>query len=211
MFNLNPFRREEVFFDLLEEGAQNANDGAKSLLKLLKEWDDIDVKAEMAHIVELEHKGDDICHKIAARLHKTFVTPIDHEDISLLGNAIDDIMDFILATSEALLYYKIPRPTENSIKLASVVAEVTQEVEIAVPYIRRRKGIEDVLEHCVEINRLENKADKILHTAVADLFENVTDAIELIKWREIYEDMESATDRCEDVANIIEGVALKYA
>ena len=196
---------------MLEEGAQNANIGAKALLNLLKEWDDLDVRAEVAHIVELEHMGDDICHKIAAKLHKTFVTPIDHEDIALLGNAIDDIMDFILAAAEALLYYKIPHPTESSIKLASVVVEVTQEVEIAVPYVRRRKRIEDVLGHCVEINRLENKADKILHTAVADLFDNVTDAIELIKWREIYEHMESATDRCEDVANIIEGVALKYA
>ncbi|MCD6358626.1 MAG: DUF47 domain-containing protein [Dehalococcoidia bacterium] len=211
MVSLNPFRREEVFFDLLEEGIGNASDGAKALFMLVKDWDSIDVKKEADHIIDLEHKGDDIYHSIAARLHRTFVTPIDHEDIALLGNAIDDIMDFILGASQSLINYKIAHPTPQSIRLASVVVEITHEVEIAVPYIRRKKGIEGVLEYCVEINRLENEADNILHSAVADLFDNVTDAIELIKWREIYEHMESATDRCEDVANILEGVALKYA
>ena len=124
---------------------------------------------------------------------------------------MDDIVDFIHAAADAMLIYKIKQPSSRAKELAEVIVQGASEVEKAVGLLRSRSGLKNILEPCVELNRLENMADRIYRAALAELFEDTTDLAEVIKWREIYEHMESATDRCEDVANVLEGVALKHA
>ena len=201
--------REEKFFGLFEDGAHNIVKAAQVLKELIDTWDGIEPKVE--EIKELEHKGDNITHEIIARLHRTFVTPFDREDIALLTKSLDDVIDFIDHTAGAMLIYKVGRPGRRAKELADIIVQATVELEQAVLELRHRAKLKQILERCVEINRLENAADVVYRAAMAELFEDSTDATHIIKWREIYEHMESATDRCEDVANVLEGVALKHA
>ena len=201
--------REVKFFDLFEASAQNMVKAAATLSQLVNTWDN--VGARVAEITELEHEGDSITHQIMEQVHRTFVTPFDREDIALLAHTLDDVTDFIHAAADAMFIYKVDRPGQTAKELAEIIVQGTAEVEKALPKLRNRSGLKQVLEQCVEINRLENMADRIFRSAMAELFTNTTDIAELIKWREIYEHMESATDRCEDVADVLEGVALKHA
>jgi len=201
--------REEKFFDLFIDSARNMVKAARGLKDLLDDWNNIDVK--VAEITELEHEGDSITHQIAALLHRTFVTPFDREDIALLSHTMDDITDFIHAAADAIFIYKIDSPTERAKELAETIVQAALEVEEAVLLLRHRSDLKKIMEHCVELNRLENRADKIYRSALGELFDDGKDTAYIIKWREIYEHMESATDRCEDVANVLEGVALKHA
>ena len=146
-----------------------------------------------------------------AQLHRTFVTPFDREDMAILAHSLDDVTDFIYAASVAMYIYKIESPTPGARELADIIVQAATEVETALHQLRHSSQLKHVLEYCVEINRLENKADGVFRTAMADLFDYCTDMADVIKWREIYEHMEGATDGCEDVANVLEGVALKHA
>jgi predicted phosphate transport protein (TIGR00153 family) len=201
--------KEEKFYELFEDSAQNTVKAAKVLNELVDKWEHIEQRVE--EIKELEHIGDTITHEIMARLHRTFVTPFDREDIALLAKSLDDIIDFIESASNDMLIYKVESPGRRVKELADVIIEATCEVERAVLDLRHKAKLKQILERCVEINRLENMADVVYRSALAELFEDSTDMAHVIKWREIYEHMESATDRCEDVANVIEGVALKHA
>jgi len=201
--------REEKFFELFEEGAHNIVEASQVLKQLIDTWENVEPRVEQ--ITELEHKGDNITHEIIARLHRTFVTPFDREDIALLTNSLDDVIDFIDGTARAMLLYKVERPGQRARELADIIVQATTEVEKAVLDLRHRAKLKDILVRCVEINRLENAADVVYRAAIAELFEDSTDLAHVIKWREIYEKMEGATDRCEDVANVLEGVALKHA
>ena len=206
-FSLLP--RSSKFFDLFEASARNALKAAQTLKELFDTWDVIG--GRVAEITELEHKGDSITHQIIAQLHRTFVTPFDREDIALLAHTLDDITDFIHAAADAMFIYKIDRPSERAKELATVIVQATTEVEIAVTELRHQSELKKILYRCIEINRLENIADRVFRSAMAELFDDEEDFAKVIKWREIYEQMESATDRCEDVANVLEGVALKHA
>ena len=208
MFKFPFIPREERFFELFEEGAHNAVKAAQRLKELVNTWENVEVT--VSEITKLEHKGDRITHQIMERLHRTFVTPFDREDIALLAHSLDDVTDFIHAASDAMLIYKIDRPSQRAKELADIIVQAAAEVERALPQLRRRAQLKQVLERCVEINRLENMADRVFRSAVGELFDDSTDIAHVIKWREIYEHMESATDRCEDVANVLEGVALKH-
>ena len=201
--------REEKFFDLFIDSARNMVKTARGLKDMLDNWENIGVK--VAEITELEHEGDSITHQIAALLHRTFVTPFDREDIALLSHTMDDITDFIHAAADAIFIYKVDSPTERAKELAEIIVQAALEVEKAVLLLRHRSDLKKIMEHCVELNRLENRADKIYRSALGELFDDDEDTAYIIKWREIYEHMESATDRCEDVANVLEGVALKHA
>jgi predicted phosphate transport protein (TIGR00153 family) len=201
--------REEKFFELFVDSARNMVKTASGLKDMLDNWGNIGVKA--AEITELEHEGDSITHQIAALLHRTFVTPFDREDIALLSHTMDDITDFIHATADAIFIYKIKEPTERARELADIIVQAAEEVEKAVALLKNRSDLNKIMEHCIELNRLENRADKIYRSALGELFDEDRDTVYIIKWREIYEHMESATDRCEDVANVLEGVALKHA
>jgi hypothetical protein len=201
--------REVKFFDLIEASARNMVKTARKLKELVENWDDVEQR--VADITELEHCGDSITHEIIAQLHRTFVTPFDREDIALLAETMDDITDFIYAAARAILIYKIKRPAKRAQELVDTIVQAAIEIEKAVPCLRKRAELHKVLPHCVELNRLENVADKAYRSALGELFEDSQDLTYIIKWREIYEHMESVADRCEDVANVLEGVALKHA
>ncbi len=200
--------KEGKFFILFEQDAKVAVKIAQSLREMLHDWQNVENKVHS--INDLEHEGDAVTHEIIAQLHRTFVTPFDREDIALLAHSLDDITDFIEATADAMLLYKIDRPTVRAKELADIIVQLAIEVEGAIAEINRRVDLKLVLKRCVEINRLENEADSVYRSALAELFKDEKDMANIIKWREIYEYMESATDKCEDVANVLEGVALKY-
>lgn len=201
--------REEKFFDLFEKSSQNIIKASKALKDMLNNWQFID--SRIAEITELEHDGDSITHQIISLLHRTFVTPFDREDIALLAHTMDDVIDFVHSAADAMFIYKIRKPTKRAKELADVIVLAAVELGKAVSSLRNKREFPKMLERCVEINRLENAADRLYRAAIGELFESKANMTEIIKWREIYEHMETATDRCEDVADVIEGVALKNA
>lgn len=205
MFRLIP--QEEKFFEFFEKAATNILEGAKVLVQMTDERG-ADFQERWKRLEELEHVGDKITHQIIRKLNRTLITPIDREDIHGLAVALDDVMDLIEASAARMSLYKIKQPTEEAGKLAQVILKSAEEIVKAMSSLER---MDDVMEHCIEINRLENMADDISREAIAGLFDEGHDPMDVIKWKEIYETMETTTDRCEDVANIIESVALKSA
>ena len=198
------------FYDLFEQEAANLVVAAEKLVEFFDNYENVEAKAK--ELKELEHRGDVITHEIIARLHRTFVTPIDREDITLLVHSMDDVMDFIEAAGRTANLYHIAQPTDRARELARIVEKMAVKLNEVVPRLRRRDQYLWILQQCVEINTLENDADDVQHAALAELFEVCsTDTCQVIKWREIYEHLESATDRGEDVANILEGIVLKHA
>ncbi len=206
-FSLLP--RQGRFFELFEESAKNAAEVAVQLKQMLDDWDN--AEKNVLKIIELEHTGDKVAHETIALVHRTFLTPFDREDIALLAHSLDDIVDFIEAAADAMNLYKIEQPTARAKELADIIVQTTKEVYLAMSDLRQKISLKKILQRSVEINRLENAADKVYREALAELFRDSKDIAYIIKWREIYEYMESATDRCEDVADVLEGVALKYA
>jgi len=205
----SPVPREKKFFALFEQSAQNTVKIAQQLRDLVYVWEN--VRERVGIITELEHQGDAITHQVMAQLHRTFITPFDREDIALLTHSLDNVTDSIHAAADAMLLYKVERPTNRAKELADIVVQTAAEVEEAVSEIHGHIKREHLLRHCIEVNRLENMGDDVYRSALAELFVESTDVVALIKWREIYDHMESALDSCEDVANVLEGVALKYA
>jgi len=198
------------FYNLFEQDTSNLVAAAEMLVDLFDNYENVEAKARQ--LKDLEHKGDTITHDIIQRLHRTFVTPIDREDITLLANSLDDVMDLIEAAGRTAHLYSIAQPTERAQELARIVAKVTHKLNEAMPCLRRHDQFPRIIKQCVEINTLENEADDVEHAALAELFEVChLNACEVIKWREIYEHLENATDRGEDVANVLEGIVLKYA
>ncbi len=208
MFKFPFMPREDKFFDLFEEGARTTTKAARKLKELVDTWENVGEKVN--EITELEHQGDTITHRIMEQLHRSFITPFDREDIAQLAHSLDDVTDFIQAAADAMITYKINQPTQRGKELSEVVVQAAIEVEKVIPELRHRANLKKILEGCVEINRLENMADRIFRSAIGELFDDTKDITQIIKWREIYEHMESATDRCEDVADVLEGVALKH-
>ena len=201
--------RDSEFYDLFEQETANLVVAAEKLVDFFNNYENVAAKAK--ELKDLEHIGDVITHKIIARVHQTFVTPIDREDITLLAHSLDDVMDFIEAAGRTANLYRIAQPTERARELAQIVAKVAYKLNEVIPRLRHRDQFPLILKQCVEINSLENEADDVHHAALAELFEACAkDACEVIKWRELYQHLEDATDRGEDVANVLEGVVLKY-
>jgi len=207
MFNLIP--KEAAFFDLFEKAAANAHAGSEAIVEFLDHFDDVD--ARVRRIKELEHIGDELTHETIERLNKTFITPIDREDIHELAGRIDDILDLIDTAADRMLLFKIKKPIEESKALARCLARQTALLREMMPYLRNMKNVEAVRLKVREVHRLESEADRIEHQALATLFETDGDPMNVIKWKNIIEILEAATDRCEDVANVIEGIVLKNA
>jgi len=201
--------RDMVFYDLFEQDATNLVVAAEKLVDLFDNYEDVEAKAKQ--LKEFESKGDVITHEIIQRLHSTFVTPIDREDIAMLANSIDDIMDFIEAAGRTAFLYRIEQPTERARQLTAIVLKVAKKLNETIPSLRRHDQFKWIIEQCVEVNSLENEADDVHHAALAELFDDCSQACEIIKWREIYQHLEDATDRGEDVANVLEGIVLKHA
>ena len=206
-FSLIP--RDTGFYDLFEKETANVVVAAGKLVDFFENYENVEAKAK--ELKDLEHQGDVITHEIIARVHRSFVTPIDREDITLLAHSLDDVIDFIEAAGRTAYLYHIAQPTERARELARIVNRMAIKLNEVVPRLRRRDQFPWIMKQCVEINTLENEADDVQHAALAELFEVCrTDTCEVIKWREIYDHLENATDRGEDVANILEGVVLKY-
>lgn len=204
MFRLIP--REEKFFDLFEQQAANIMAASRTLEELVLDYPN--AKAKYQGIRDLEHAGDTLTHELVRRLNTTFITPIDREDIYALASRLDDVLDLIDAVAERLLLYKISKPTQGSADMAKIIVKTAEETDRAVHCLRTLSPLYQ--KHSIEVNRLENEADRLLRDLLAALFDG-TDPVEIIKWKEIYETMEAVTDRCEDVVNVIEGIALKNA
>lgn len=205
MFNLIP--KDVRFFDEFEQQAGNIKRAADLLHDLI--YDFADARAKAYAIKNVEHEGDLITHQIVKRLNTTFVTPLDREDIYALATRLDDVLDYIEAAGERLVVYRIKTPTSACRALANVIVRITDVTDRAIKCLRTLDP--EYHAHIMEVNRLENEADALLRDSLVALFEENTDPIEVIKWKEIYETLETVTDRCEDVANVIEGIVLKMA
>ena len=202
--------RETSFFDFFEQHAALTVEGAREFLSLVTTGANIMTKAK--RVSDIEHETDVITHRCVEALHKTFITPIDRDQIHRLITRMDDIMDFMEAATERLALYELdPTKPPELRELGIVLVKACEAMAEALKGLRDMKHANVVLAKCIEINRLENEADTVLRNAVARLFKTEKDPITIIKWKEIYEALEEATDRCEDVANIIEGVILEHA
>jgi len=200
--------RETSFFDFFEQHAALTIEGAKEFLSLVTTG--ANIAAKCRRISDIEHETDTITHRCVEALHKTFITPIDRDSIHRLITKMDDVMDFVEAAAERLELYELVVMTNDVRDLADVLHRAAMQVEAAVRGLRSLKDPQATLKLCIDINRLENEADAILRRSVARLFKEEKDPVVIIKWKEVYENLENASDRCEDVANIIEGVILEH-
>jgi len=198
--------QEKHFFAMLDQQADVVLEGAVALLDMTKDYRDVAHKRD--RLKEIEHRGDDLVHTIAEELNKTFVTPIDHDDMSKLTSRLDDILDYIEAAAHRMWAYDVKTVPPEMVSLVECVLGSVKEVNHAVKDLKNFKRKNEILQHCIEINRWENVGDDITHEAVANLFKG-KDVIELIKLKEIYEQLEMATDKCEDVADVIKDIFIK--
>jgi uncharacterized protein len=199
----------KVFFEFFDRHAAKTLEGARLLQSMLKNPGDLADQAR--RIKEIEHEGDVITHRAMETLHRTFVTPIDRGDIHRLISRLDDVLDLVDATSERVWLYGIATSDRDACDLADTLVNAVCEVSRAMTGLRDLKNREALLQVCMEINRYENEGDTLLRRAVARLFQENRDPLTVIKMKDIYEFLEDAIDRCEDVANVVEGVALEYA
>jgi len=200
--------KDKVFFDLFEKQAGVVKEAAWLLVALTEDF--TKVKEKRHAIEKLEHKGDQITHDIYEQLNSSFITPLDPEEISHLASCLDEVLDYIDGATEKMYYYGIESTDSHMIELAKLIHMSTVEIESAVKGIRSIKDPRYIEERCIEVNRLENLADDVLAHAVTDLFKT-TDAISIIKLKDIYEHLETATDNCEDVANVLSDIAIRHS
>lgn len=200
--------RDGKFFVMFAEMSANLTEGARVLVDLLNAGTPEHIQAGHARIRQIERHGDEMIHNLVRKLNQTFITPFDREDIHRLASSIDDVLDFINAAVDRMVLYKIDNPPPPTAELAALIVLQSEEIGKAVALLETTKGI---LPHCVEINRLEDEADRVCRAAIACLFEHEKDPITLIKFKELYEALETATDKAEDAANVLEGVVLKSA
>lgn len=196
--------REGSFFILFKEVTENLKEAAVALSELAANYTDVEVKVQK--IKALEHRGDDMTHRLAIKLSQTFITPFDREDIHQLFSKLDDVLDLMDSVTTRLVLYKIDKLRPGFAELADILVRATQQIHEAVSSLETHKG---VLDRCIEINRLENEADTVVRSAIVKLFDEEKDPIMVIKWKEILEVLEIANDKCEDVANVLENVVLK--
>jgi len=202
MFSLIP--RDNSFFAMFSAMSDNLIAGARVLVDLFANYQDVEKQIEQIHRIERE--GDELTHAILTKLNQTFITPFDREDIHELASKLDDVLDFINASGARIVMYRIATPPPAAGEMAAIILRQCQELQQAVSLMQKNGNI---LAHCVEINRLENEADQVSQQAIATLFDHEKDPINLIKIKELLECLERATDKAEDVANVLETVVLK--
>ncbi len=196
--------RDNSFFAMFSAMSDNLIGGARALVELFKNYQDVEKQVDQ--IQRIEREGDELTHAILTKLNQTFITPFDREDIHQLASKLDDVLDFINAAGARLVMYRITAPPPAAAELAKIILMQSRELQKAVSLMQKNGNI---LAHCVEINRLENEADQVSQQAIAGLFEREKDPINLIKIKELLEFLERATDKAEDVANVLETVVLK--
>ena len=198
--------RDVRFFDLFVEDAANVLGGARLLEAMLRTYDQPEARA--AEIRATEHRGDEISHDIGHRLEATFVTPFDREDIYALISALDDVLDFVEEVADTFVLYRIEAPTATAVEQASIVVRQVELLHDALAHLRGFKGLD---RYWIEVHRLENEGDRIVREAIARLFHDEKDPINLVKWKDVYALLEETIDKAEDVANIIERLTIKHA
>jgi predicted phosphate transport protein (TIGR00153 family) len=196
--------RDQTFFSMFVSLAETVNEAAIALVDMLREFDDPEGDAEK--IKQLEHKGDTITHALITKLNQTFITPFDREDIHMLSSRIDDVLDFVDAAAKRLVLYQVRQIRPGVLELAETLQMSAARILDAVRVLDKR---DHILDYCIEINRLENEADQISRGLIAQLFTEEKDPVEILKWKEIVEVLETGTDKAEDVANVIEAITLK--
>ena len=204
---LNLFPRGESFLPQFTRAADIILEAAKALDELAADFTEVELK--VARIKHLEHEGDQVAHQTFGLLSRTWITPIDREDIYALVKALDDVLDYLDAAAARLVLYRIPAPTPSLKSATAILVQSAMAIRRAIGLLGNLKNSTAILEICVEINRLENEADNLNRISIGRLFETEKDPIALMKWKEIYEVLEAATDCCEDVANVFEQIVLK--
>jgi uncharacterized protein Yka (UPF0111/DUF47 family) len=200
--------QDRIFFDLFEKQVGIVKESSVQLVALTENFTGV---SEKRHSIEmLEHEGDQVTHDIYEQLNRTFITPLDPEEISGLASALDDVLDYIDGSAEKMLFYGISHTDSHIVELAKLIHLSAIELEGAVKGIRAIRNPKYIEERCIEVNRLENLADDVLAHALMDLFKT-NDAISIIKYKDIYEHLESATDCCEDVANVLSDIAIRHS
>jgi predicted phosphate transport protein (TIGR00153 family) len=201
--------RSDEFFDAFDQQSAATVEGARLLAALLDDFSEVRAKVEA--IKAVEHRGDEITHHAFERLHRQFITPFDRAEIHRLLSRIDDVLDLTDAAAERLVRYEIPEIRADAKELCQLLVRCCERTQEAVKGLRTIKKPQQILAECVEIKKLESQADSVLRASLAKLFKSGADPLTVIKWKEIYDLIESATDRCLDVANVIEGVVLEHA
>ena len=200
------FTKKQDFFELFDKVAANITNAAKILVAVMEHFTALDSWAKEVH--ELEEEGDLLTHDIIKKLNKTLTAPIDREDIHALASRLDDIIDFIWGTAQRLAVFKIKESSKDAIIMSKDLLATVELVHKAIKKLKE-KDYSKMQEHCIEINRLENKLDRDFRDALGHLFSDIKDPVLVIKWKDIYEHLEDASDKCEDVADILESIALK--
>lgn len=201
--------KETDFFSMFEKAALNVNKSASLLVEMMEDMSVGEIKAK--EIYESEQEGDMLTHEVMRKLNKTFLTPVDREDIHALVCRIDDVVDLIWASADRAVLFKLNSAPPEAVDLCKTLHETTEFITKAIGCLKDKK-YSYIQEYCIEINRLENRADRIFREALVKLFDNhINDPILVIKWKEVYEHLEDATDKCEDVANVLESIVLKHA
>ncbi len=204
--------RDERFFDLFNRSAENSLEGARLLNELLRNPSEMERTAR--HIKDIEHTGDEITHAVFSALNRTFVTPLDREDISHLASAMDDVIDWIEEAARRIRLYRLSEITPLAQRFGQVILEQTEQIAKAVPLVEARKFADDLQVATQEIHRLENEADDLLAEAVTTLYDGVTEVPQLIhamRWGDVYQLLEDATDKAEEVAVVLQNIAVKHA
>ena len=202
MFSLFP--RDENFFELFRKQAAGVREGCRELHEMMVQYDRLEARA--SRLKEIEHQGDLVTHELFERLNRTFITPLEREDIHNLASGLDDILDSVEAIASRFVLFNVRQTTPQAIQLCAILDECGKQVEQAVDHLKDFKGL---MAFTIEINRLENEADVISRHVVADLFSGRHDLLDVLRWKELYGRLEAATDQCEDVANTIEAIVLK--
>lgn len=196
--------RDNSFFEMFAEMSENLISGARVMVDLFTDYKDVDTK--ISELRRIERAGDEMTHAVLTKLNQSFITPFDREDIHQLASSLDDVLDFLNAAGARIIMYRITNPPPVALDLSRLILLQAQELHRALPLLRKNG---DIMTHCVEINRLENEADVISRVAIGQLFDQEKDPITLIKTKELIEFLELATDKAEDVANVLETVVLK--
>jgi len=198
------FPRDGKFYDLFNEQAKNIHEAAQQLVVLFGDFREVEKR--VAEIKAAEHKGDQLTRSVMTKLNQTFITPFDREDIHALSSALDDVMDLVDAAASRLITYKVKFVTPGAVQLANVILRGS---EILVKAISELNKPQNILKYCEQLNQIEEESDRIKGECIAKLFEDSMETIEIIKWKEIYEVLEAATDKCEDVSDVLAAVVLK--